>query len=97
MATMSDGDTKTFELPGNGALVAISVGADKCGLVFVSEASATVDIVSDPDGVLQASSTPSAGNLGIFKSAADKTVSIKSGFTADTEVRIEPGANFPGF
>lgn len=97
MATMNDGDTKTFELLGNGILVYISVGADKCGLVFVSEASATVSIISDPDSVLEATSTPATDKLGVFKSAADKTVSIKSGFTAATEVRVEPGPLFPGF
>lgn len=61
-----------------GKLFHLSTGGGASALVFADYKQTTITIVADPSSEFQASSTPSAGKTGIFKSANSHNISVKN-------------------
>ena len=74
------GQTFTFTCE-SGKLVVVSLDTGKACVFFASYASAAITMISNPDGtgVFDATSTPGANVLGIFKNSNTHVVQIKNG------------------
>lgn len=70
-----DGDTFTFD-SASAKMFTIATGGGAGALIFTDYKSGGIDIISDPSAEFEASSTPSAGQTGIFKSVNSHTISI---------------------
>lgn len=78
--SLTNGQVFTFTmLPAAGCSFIISDGSSgKGGEFFADYASATIVEKADPSGYFQLSSTPSAGSVGVYKSANSDVISIKN-------------------
>jgi hypothetical protein len=78
-------DTQTFGFANQtGKLFTISTGGGASALVFADYKSATITLVANPSSEFQASSTPSAGTTGIYKSVNSHQISIKNNTGSST-------------
>jgi hypothetical protein len=72
-------NTQTFSFDtASGKLFTISTGGGAAALVFADYKSATITLVSNPSNEFEASSTPTGGKTGIFKSSNSHRVSVKN-------------------
>ena len=70
-------ETFTFDTS-SGKMFHISTGGGAAALIFADYKQTTIDIISDPSSEFEASSTPTSGKTGIFKSVNSHTISIKN-------------------
>lgn len=73
--TCPDGQVFSFDTQ-SGKLFWIATGGGAGALVFADYKSTTITLIANPSSEFEASTTPVAGNTGIYKSANDHTVSI---------------------
>ena len=72
-------DTQTFGFTDQSfKLFTISTGGGAGAVVFADYKSATITLLANPSGEFQASSSPSVGYTGIFKSATSHQISVKN-------------------
>jgi hypothetical protein len=68
---------KTFSFTSDsGKLFTIALSSGQAALCFADQASSTITILANPSGNFVASSTPSAGYTGIYKSASSQVINI---------------------
>lgn len=72
-----NGQTFSFNT-GSSKLLTISTGGGAGALIFADYKSSTITILANPSSEFEASSTPTAGKTGIFKSTNNHTISIKN-------------------
>jgi hypothetical protein len=84
----TNGQSFSFTLEASGKLFTISNGGGQAALIFADNTSATITILANPSSLFEASSTPTSGKIGIYKSAASHVVSIKSNFGSLANLRI---------
>jgi hypothetical protein len=78
-------DTQTFGFANQtGKLFTVSTGGGASALVFADYKSTTITLVANPSSEFQASSTPSAGTTGIYKSVNSHQISIKNNTGSST-------------
>ena len=79
--TLAAGQTFTFDTPSGFKIVGMSIASGGGCVVAGSTLSATMNFLSNPDGtgVFDVTSTPGADVIGISKSGASDTISIKNG------------------
>lgn len=80
--TLPSGQTLTFTFGSSSCLILVADGAGNGALFHVANAQATVTSVANPGTRFAATATPSATEVGLFKSAAASVVSIKNGMAA---------------
>jgi hypothetical protein len=73
--SLPDTEAVTFTMETAG-LFYIYDASGKAGLFFATNASATITIISDPSSFFENSATPTAGKIGVFKSAGSFVVSV---------------------
>lgn len=73
---VADNATFTFTIAPTGVMFSVAASNGKAGLFYATNASATITILSDPSSFFENSATPTAGKLGVFKSAAASVVSV---------------------
>ena len=72
-------NTQTFSFQNeSGKLFTIATGGGAGALVFADYKSTTITLVANPSSEFQASSTPSSGYTGIFKSSNSHQINIKN-------------------
>lgn len=86
--TLPNGKTMTLTLKSYSQLINIFTSGGHGAFVHSDFGAATVTLLSNPSGFFVASSTPSAGKVGIFKSADSKTISIKNNSGGDSPLFI---------
>lgn len=83
-----DGQTFTFTFTALAMAFQIGDAGGSGALVFVDNASATVTLVANPSNLFQASSSPSVGKIGIFKSSSSHVVSVKNAVGSQRSISI---------
>ena len=82
-----DGDSFAFNNE-SGKLFLISTGGGAAALVFADYKQTTIDLISNPSSEFEASSTPTAGKTGIYKSLNSHTINIVNNVGSLTNYNI---------
>lgn len=85
--TLAPGETFTFT-PLAAKLFTIAINDGRAALVFADYNSSTITLVANPSLEFQASSTPSSGAIGVYKSSSSHAISVVSNRASSDSIAI---------
>lgn len=80
--------TFTFTTSGSSKTFSIFVGGGQGALFHCDNASGTITILSNPSGLFENSATPTAGKIGVFKSASSHIISVKNNVASTSVISL---------
>jgi hypothetical protein len=87
--TLPSGLTMTFTFEAFACEFIVSANTGKAAKFFAEQTTAALTVVANPGAQYENSSTPAAGNIGVFKSAAARVISIKNNVGGDIDIGIQ--------